>query len=207
MNAALGTLGDVADVWFGDDISGERDLRLVGDVRGKRVLELGLPPGPANSVALAQAGARVIAVDNSLDRIATGRRAAESAGVRVEFQHAELFQLGFATSSSLDLVLCVERLTSVDDVDRLLRQVHRVLKPEAAFVAVLEHPAHAMFDGDEPIARRRYGTATNLTIGDLCMSLQRSNFALDVLYELYAKSKPRAVVPCTLAVRARKLGN
>ena len=77
----------------------------------------------------------------------------------------------------------------------------------AAFVAVLEHPAHAMFDGDEPIARRRYGTATNLTIGDLCMSLQRSNFALDVLYELYARSKPRAVVPCTLAVRARKLGN
>ena len=72
-------------MWFGDDIAGERDLRLVGDVRGKRVLELGLPPGPPNSVALAQAGARVIAVDNSLDRIAAARRAAESPGVRVEF--------------------------------------------------------------------------------------------------------------------------
>lgn len=197
----------MANVWFGNDIADEADLRLVGDVRGKRVLELGLPPGPANSVAMAQAGARAIAVDNSLERIAAGRRAAEVAGVRVEFQQAELFQLGFATSSSLDLVLCVERLTGVDDVDRLLRQVHRVLKPEAAFVAVLEHPAHAMFDGDEPIARRRYGTATHLTIGELCMSLQRSNFALDALYELFAKSKPRAVVPSTLAFRARKLGN
>ncbi len=197
----------MAPVWFGNEIPDESGLRLVGDVRGKRVLELGLPPGPINSVAMAQAGARAIAVDNSLDRIAAGRRAAEASGVRVEFQHAELFQLGFATSSSLDLVLCVERLTGVDDVDRLLRQVHRVLKPEAAFVAVLEHPAHAMFDGDEPIARRRYGTGTNLTIGDLCMSLQRSNFALDVLYELYSNNKPRAVVPSTLAVRARKLGN
>lgn len=197
----------MAHVWFGNDIADESDLRLVGEVRGKRVLELGLPPGPVNSVALAEAGARVIAVDNSLDRIAAGRRAASAAGVNVEFQHAELFQLGFATSSSLDLVLCVERLNGVDDVDRLLRQVHRVLKPEAAFVAVLEHPAHAMFDGDEPIARRRYGAETNLTIGDLCMSLQRSNFAIDALYELYAKNKPRAVVPRTLAFRARKLGN
>jgi len=197
----------VAHVWFGNNIAGEADLRLVGEVRGKRVLELGLPPGPVNSVAMAQAGARAIAVDNSLERIAAGRRAAEAADVRVEFQHAELFQLGFATSSSIDLVLCVERMTGVDDVDRLLRQVHRVLKPEAAFVAVLEHPAHAMFDGDEPIARRRYGTATNLTIGELCMSLQRSNFALDALYELFANDKPRAVVPSTLAFRARKLGN
>lgn len=197
----------MAHVWFGNDIPDETDLRLVGDVRGKRVLELGLPPGPVNSVALAQAGARAIAVDNSPERIASGRRAAEIAGVRVEFQQAELFQLGFATSSSLDLVLCVERLTTTDDIDRLLRQVHRVLKPEAAFVAVLEHPAHAMFDGDEPIARRRYGTATNLTIGDLCMSLQRCSFSLDVLYELYPSNKPRALVPSTLAVRARKLGN
>jgi hypothetical protein len=39
------------------------------------------------------------------------------------------------------------------------------------------------------------------------MSLQRSNFALDVLYELMPKNKPRAIVPCTLALRARKLGN
>ena len=194
-------------VWYGDNVPDERELRLVGDVKGKRVLELGLPPGPPNSVVMAQAGARTIAVDSSLDRIGAGRRAAEAAGVRVEFQQAELFQLGFATSSSLDLVLCVERLTSVDDVDRLLRQVHRVLKPEAAFVAVLEHPAHAMFDGDEPIARRPYGSTTHLTIGDLCMSLQRTSFALDVLYELNDTKTTRSIVPRTLAVRARKLGN
>jgi len=194
-------------VWYGDNVPDERELRLVGDARGKRVLELGLPPGPPNSVVLAQGGARTIAVDNSLERIAAGRRAAEAADVRIEFQQAELFQLGFATSSSLDLVLCVERLTAVDDIDRLLRQVHRVLKPEAAFVVVLEHPAHAMFDGDEPIARRPYGSATNLTIGDLCMSLQRTSFALDVLYELNDTKKSRSIVPRTLAIRARKLGN
>jgi SAM-dependent methyltransferase len=194
-------------VWYGNNIPDDSELRLVGEVKGKRVMELGLPPTQPNSIVMAQSGARVIAVDNSAERIATARRAAETAGVKVEFHEAGLSDLGFERSGTLDLVLCVERLTGVDDIDRLLRQVHRVLKPEAAFVAVLEHPAAAMFDDDEPVARRRYGADTGLTIGDVCMSLQRSNFALDVLYELMPKNKPRAIVPCTLALRARKLGN
>jgi len=41
----------------------------------------------------------------------------------------------------------------------------------------------------------------------LCMSLQRSNFALDLLYELMPLNAPRALVPTTLAIRARKLGS
>ena len=49
--------------------------------------------------------------------------------------------------------------------------------------------------------------APHLTIGDLCMSLQRTSFALDVLYELNDTKTTRSIVPRTLAVRARKLGN
>ena len=52
-------------VWFGNDIPDDTDLRLVGDVKGKRVLELGLPPAQPNSIVMAQAGARVLAVDSS----------------------------------------------------------------------------------------------------------------------------------------------
>ena len=192
---------------YGSNVANETELRLLGDVKGKRVVELGLPVGRPNSISLAHSGARAIAIDNSADRIAAGRRAAEAAEVRVEFHQSELAELGFVTSSSVDLVLCVERLTTVDDIDRLLRQVHRILKSEATFVAVLEHPASAMFDDDDSVARRRYGTESGLTIGELCMSLQRSNFSLDVLYELMPTNKPRALVPSTLAIRARKLGS
>ena len=192
---------------YGPNVANEAELRLLGDVKGKRVVELGLPVGRPNSIALALSGARSIAIDNSAERIASGRRAAEAAEVRVEFHQSELAELGFITSSSVDLVLCVERLTTVDDIDRLLRQVHRILKSEATFVAVLEHPASAMFDDDDSVARRRYGAESGLTIGELCMSLQRSNFSLDVLYELMPTNKPRALVPSTLAIRARKLGS
>jgi ubiquinone/menaquinone biosynthesis C-methylase UbiE len=192
---------------FGPHVANDAELRLVGDVKGKRVLELGLPYGHANSVAMAQSGARAMAIDNSSERIALARRTAETAEVRVEFHQAELADMGFVTSSSLDLVLCIDKLNSVDDIDRLLRQVHRVLKSEASFVAVVEHPAAAMFDNDDAVARRRYGADGALTIGELCMSLQRSNFALDLLYELMPLNAPRAIVPTTLAIRARKLGS
>jgi len=39
------------------------------------------------------------------------------------------------------------------------------------------------------------------------MSLQRSNFAIDLLYERMPLNVPRALVPTTLAMRARKLGS
>jgi len=200
-------VGPQYTISFGPDVADEAELRLIGDIKSKRVVELGLPVGRANSIAIAQAGARSIAIDNSPERIAAGRRGAEAAEVRVEFHEGELAELGFITSSSVDLVLCVERLTTVDDIDRLLRQVHRVLKSEASFIAILEHPVAAMFDDDDSMARRRYGASTGLTISELCMSLQRSNFALDVLYELMPTNKPRALVPSTLAIRARKLGS
>ena len=64
-----------------------------------------------------------------------------------------------------------------------------------------------MFDNDDAVARRRYGADGALTIGEICMSLQRSNFALDLLYELMPLNAPRALVPTTLAIRARKLGS
>ena len=53
---------------------------------------------------------------------------------------------------------------------------------------------------------RQYGTTTP-TIGELTMALQRTNFTIDVMYELMPVSQPRAVVPATLVIRARKLGS
>jgi hypothetical protein len=63
-----------------------------------------------------------------------------------------------------------------------------------------------VFDGNDPVARRRYGDASP-TIGDLTMALQRANFTIDVMHELTPLHQPNAVAPSTLVVRARKLGS
>jgi SAM-dependent methyltransferase len=203
----------MTNVWFGDGVADDGEYRLCGDVQGKRVLELGLPViaggAASNAVTLAVAGAKSIAVDPSEVRIGAVRRAAEAAEVSVECHHGELADLGFVTSASIDLVLATHSLDHHDDLQRLLRQVHRVLKPHAAFVLALTHPVAAMFDHAGGPAVRRYGASGPggaRSIGELFMHAQRANFEIDVVHELWPLVRRDTLVPAVLLVRARKLG-
>jgi SAM-dependent methyltransferase len=199
------TLGVALHLSYGPDVPHEGELRLCGDVTGKRAIELGIAPD-INAIALARAGAKAIAVDPSAARIAAGRAAAEAESIRVEFHQGDLGDLGFATSASVDLVIAVGTLDVIDDLARVLRQVHRVLKPEAPLVATLRHPVSAMLDGAEVVLRRPYGQAPSRTIADLFMAMQRANFRVDVLQELFPVGQLNAMVPSRLVLRARKLG-
>jgi ubiquinone/menaquinone biosynthesis C-methylase UbiE len=206
MTDVHGIMRDGLGISFGTDVADDLELRICGDVRGKRVLEVGISGSGPNCVTLARKGARVIAVDPRRDAIQRARHAASEAEVSIEFHEADLADLGMLMSSATDLAVCVHHITVDTDIARLFRQVHRVLKPEAGFVFALGHPAAAIFDAGESTVRRQYGT-TSPTIGELTMSLQRANFAIDVLHELMPLSQPRAAVPSTLVVRARKLGS
>lgn len=192
-------------IWYGDHVADDSDLRLCGDVAGKRVLELGIASTP-NSIAVAVAGAKAIALDPSTERIARLRTAAEAAEVKVECHHGELADLGMATSGSIDLVIAAHSLSGVDDLPRLLRQVHRVLRVGAPFVVAMHHPVAAMFDGVDPTARRAYGAAS-ITFSDLYMAFERTNFHFDSMYELHPRQMREAFAPTVLVLRARKQGN
>lgn len=204
--AADSTVTTGHDVVYGPDVSTDADLKLCGDVRGKRVLELGLFGTVPNSVSLARKGARAIAVDPSPDRIARARLAAEHAEVVVEFHATDIVDVGAVMSGSIDVALSIHSLTHTDDQARLFRQVHRVLKPGGSFVLCIPHPVAAMWDTDGERADRRYGANTP-TIGGLVMSLQRTNFTLDVLHELMPVGSRASLAPSTLVLRARKVGS
>lgn len=196
-------------VWFGDGVVDDGELRLCGDVMGKRVIELGVTPTPAgmppNSITLARAGAKAIAVDPNADGITVVRRQAAEAGVRIECHQSELADLGFATSGSVDLVVSSHTLDDVDDLPRLLRQVHRVLRPGASFVVALAHPVAAMFEAGNPAPAKPYGTTVR-SISELFMSFERSNFRFDVVHELGPMNVRYPMVPTVLVIRARKQG-
>ena len=192
-------------IWYGDNVADDGELRLSGDLAGKRVLELGVAT-TSNAIAMAIAGAKAIALDPSADKIARLRAAAEDAEIKVECHRGELADLGFATSGSIDFVIAAHSLRSVDDLPRLLRQVHRVLKVGAPFVVAMHHPVAMMFDGSEPTARRAYG-ADGETFSELYMAFERSNFHFDAMYELNSRHQRDALTPSVLVLRARKQGN
>jgi SAM-dependent methyltransferase len=190
---------------FGRDIPDDRELRLCGDISGgKRAIELGVSRNQ-NSIAFALAGAKAIAVDPSPDAIAGIRSAAAKAEVSVECHASDLADLGFATSGSASLVVADHTITDVDDLGRLLRQVHRVLRASHPFVISVPHPFAGVHTSDQYGSKVHvYGTVGR-TIGDWFIHLSRANFRVDHILELgVSEINP---VPTTLILRARKEGD
>jgi SAM-dependent methyltransferase len=216
-------------VSYGADVAREDTLKLLGSVEGKRILDLGCGTGH-NAIALARQGAKVIGVDESSDQVADARAACEREGVKVELHHAPLAELAFLRADTIDGALSVFGLAQVEDVDRVFRQVHRVLRPEMTFVISLPHPAFAVVDGADPERRvqRSYWDPAPIaadgpdrlsdvprTISALFTSLGRANFRVDTVLEPEPAARgPRSsrwvdamqYLPATLIVRARKLG-
>jgi SAM-dependent methyltransferase len=217
-------------VTYGADVPREDTFKLLGNVEGKRVLDLGCGVGH-NAIALAAQGAKVIGVDESSDQIAAARAACEREGQKVEMHHGPLAELAFLRADTIDAVLSVFGLAPVADIDRVFRQVHRVLRPEMPLVLSLPHPAFALTDPDDADRRvhRSYWDSAPIsadedagvadvprTIASLFTSLGRANFRVDTVLEPEPTPRgPRSrrwtdlmtLVPATLIVRARKLGS
>ncbi len=195
-------------VEFGPGLGGDVDRRLIGDVRGKRVLDLGCGAGHT-AVGLGARGARVIATDVDPGQLFSARALAQQSSVAVEFHEAGPAELAFIRADQIDIAVSVWALALVDDLDRVFRQVHRVLRPNAHLIVALPHPAALCADPvdptrivrswrtDEKIGERHVHTAEGLVT-----SMSRSNFAVDVLLERHAGGP----APATLLARARRLG-
>ena len=104
----------------------ESELRILGDVAGKDVLEYGC--GAAQwSILLAQAGARSVGLDNSGRQLEHAREAMAAAGVDFPLVHASAGEAPFE-DGSFDVVFCdhgamtfADPYVTVPEVARLLR--------------------------------------------------------------------------------------
>jgi SAM-dependent methyltransferase len=214
-------------VHYGPDVPTEADLRLLGQVTDRRVLVLGCH-SPRSCVALAQQGAKVIVYEPNDERLGRARAACEKAEVKAELRNLDLADLALLQADSIDLTLSVYAIGEVLDLDRVLRQVHRVLGPGAPFVLSLPHPAYAMLDrsGQEPPSLARPYLSTALpsieplgeggpprgepthTPSALFGSLSRAKFRVDTLLEPPALTTHglKRWAPPALILRARKEG-
>ncbi len=218
-------------VSYGPDVANDKVFRLLGNLEGKRVLELGCGGGHA-AVALAKQGAKVISLDPSPARLDRARQLAEREEAKVELRQGDLADLAFIRADTIDAVVSVFALATVDDTDRVYRQVHRVLSPECPLVLSVPHPAFAMIEpaATDPlrIARSYWqrdprpfetddgdGADHPRTLSDIFTSLGRANFRVDTILEpepdattVHSRfwSQVMAWVPATLVIRARKEG-
>jgi ubiquinone biosynthesis O-methyltransferase len=105
---------------------------IVGDWRGEAVLDLGCGGG-FMAEALSKRGAKVTGIDPSEAAIAAARRHADAHDLEIDYHVARGESLPF-TNDAFDIVVCVDVLEHVEDLERVLFEVRRVLRPNGVFL-------------------------------------------------------------------------
>lgn len=105
----------------------ESELRVLGDVAGRDVLELGC--GAAQwSIALARQGARVTGLDNSPRQLEHARSLMAQAGVDFPLTNASAESTGLP-DGAFDVVFCDHGAMSFADPHRTVPEAARLLRP------------------------------------------------------------------------------
>ena len=112
-------------------------LSLLGNLRGKRVLDAGCGPG-AYAQILVRRGAKVVGVDVSPKML---RLARERVGDKVEFHLADLTKpMKFLKDRSFDIVVSPLVIPYIRNLKRLFSEFYRVLKSPGVLVFSDGHP-------------------------------------------------------------------
>jgi SAM-dependent methyltransferase len=142
-------LGDVDFLWCPEGLR-EADAHLLGDVGGRRVLEIGCGSAPC-ARWLRAAGADVVALDLSAGMLARAAELNATTGITVPLLQADVGALPLADGSVDVACSAYGGLPFVADVEGALAEVARVLRPDGRFVASVNHPMRWPFpDSPDP---------------------------------------------------------
>jgi SAM-dependent methyltransferase len=132
----------------------ESELRVLGDVAGRDVLEFGC--GAAQwSIALARLGARPVGIDLSERQLAHARRLVAEAGLDFPLIHASAERVPLP-DASFDIVFCDHGAMTFADPYRAVPEAARVLRPGGLFAFNHHTPIEAIawpLDGDRVTER------------------------------------------------------
>jgi SAM-dependent methyltransferase len=194
-------LGDVDFVWCPERLR-EADAKLLGDVAGRRVLELGC--GAASAARwLRTQDARVVAMDLSAGMLRHAVDAADRTGVRVPLLQADALALPFPAETFDIVCTAFGAIPFVADSSAVMAEVFRVLRPGGRWVFSVTHPirwiflddpgeeglvaVHSYFDRRPYVEHDQAGVPTYVeqhrTLGDRIRELVTAGFVLDDLIE------------------------
>ncbi len=127
-----------AENWWSDDVRWIRTLKNMVpgrlswfdrfiDWNGKDVLDLGCAGG-FMAEALARRGANVTGIDPAKDAVAAAQDHAAQEGLSISYDVGVGESLPY-DDGAFDAVVCVDVLEHVSDLDKVLSEMHRVLRP------------------------------------------------------------------------------
>jgi SAM-dependent methyltransferase len=139
-------LGDVELVWCPEGLR-EAEAGLLGDVAGKRIIEVGCGAA-AGARWLRTRGGEVVALDLSAGMLRHASQAAKRTGVAVPLVQADALALPFADRTFDIAFTAFGAVPFVDDSAAVMREVYRILRPGGSWVFSATHPMRWIFRDD-----------------------------------------------------------
>ena len=131
-----------SDIHYAPFAPGERHYRLLGDVSGKRVLELACGAAQ-NSIALSSWGAHVVALDFSERQLAHARSLRARTGQDFELVLGDMECPAMFRDGSFDIVLSSFGWEFIPDLAGCLASCAGLLRPGGQLVMATVHPLSA----------------------------------------------------------------
>ncbi|MFF9899036.1 class I SAM-dependent methyltransferase [Streptomyces longispororuber] len=180
-------------------------LRLAGDVRGRRVLDLGCGAGHYAAELLARGAERVTGVEGSETLLAAARTRLAGSGDGTALHHHDLEEpLSFLDDHAFDLAVLALVYHHVEARGQLLAEVRRVLRPGGTLLVSTTHPTSdwtyfggSYFSGDR--VELPFGSGVlryrRMTLETFLGELLGAGFVLEELVEPRATEEARRVDP------------
>lgn len=133
-------------VHYGPGCPNDEDIHLLGNVEGKKVIELGCGGGQ-NCIALAKKGAVCFGIDFSEEQIEYARKLARKNKVNISFVVGDIENLNMVEDESQDIAISAFAFCCVQNLDRTFKETYCILKKGGIFVLSLGHPFYNIFWG------------------------------------------------------------
>ena len=171
--------------------------RLLGDVRGKAVADVGCGTG-RHALALAASGARVTAIDFSAGMLGEAR--AKPGAESVTWVEHDLARPLPLPAHAFDRVVCALVVDHIRDLRAFFGELARIVRADGAIVVSVMHPA-MMLKGtqarfhDPHTGETIYPESAPNQISDYVMGASRAGLAIDEMSEHAVDAALAAAAP------------
>jgi 2-polyprenyl-3-methyl-5-hydroxy-6-metoxy-1,4-benzoquinol methylase len=140
---------DNADIWaehvrhgwdtFREHLNNPAFLKLVGNLKGKTVLDAGCGEG-YNTRIFARMGAKMTGIDISPRLIEHARRAEQKEPLGIHYELTSFTDMSILRNESFDTVVSTMALMDSPDFEKAIVEIYRVLPKNGDFFFSISHP-------------------------------------------------------------------
>ena len=130
--------------YYSEYLNGPALKRMIGDVEGKKVLDIGCGEGYFSRF-FAKTGAEVTGIDLSDALVKAAVDEEERHPLGIKYFAADVANLNMLKSENFDIAFCYMALLDIRNYEGAISEVSRVLKTRGRFVVLMEHPCFTLF--------------------------------------------------------------